>query len=400
METDVPIEPGKKKAGGRGPSVGTTRDRAPGRRISRKKNRGVTTFREPKERALIAMYRHGGKSTYRSLSKVAKELGIPFQQLASLLKAAFKEGMFAITLNLEAERIEIITLEHDVKTRFADKGLRRVTLVHADEAILGELDSDERARLRREVTDAMAAQLASYLDAMVASAAKRARGAGRAGLPAPLFRIGVGPGRTLRALADHLRRTPRPVRTSAVETVASVGYVGLGGNLEANMNARDIAETYGGQFDQIPCVGLPMREEAAVVIQPHQVREGLQKCLTCDVVITGIGPVGAVPDNGNDLPSSKEIEAIRRGGGCLQIGYSVLDAAGRQVPTAYKPIGLSPEDLYRMVHTSGPDGRREVILIAGGDRRRIVPIKVALSAGLVSWLVTDTVTAKSLLDEP
>ena len=53
-----------------------------------------------------------------------------------------------------------------------------------------------------------------------------------------------------------------------------------------------------------------------------------------------------------------------------------------------------------MVHTSGPDGRREVILIAGGDRRRIVPIKVALSAGLVSWLVTDTVTAKSLLDEP
>ena len=268
--------------------------------------------------------------------------------------------------------------------------------------MLEALSPDERLRVRLEVASAMARLLAPHLHALVENAAEEARVAADAGRQTKLLRIGVGPGRTLRELANHLLGTPRPVRTSAVEIVPTLGVVGtLGGNhLEANMIAQDIAEAFGGRSDQIPCVALPMAEEAAVVTQPHRVREGLQKCMACHVVITGIGAVGTV-DNGGDIPLSKDpaenarvSEAVRRNGGCGQIGYSVFDTAGKRVPTAYKTIGLAPEDLHRMVH----DGR-EVILIAGGDRRRFLPIKVALSAGLVTWLVSDTITAKFLVDQ-
>jgi len=349
------------------------------------------------------MYRHRGKPSFRAVRTVAKEMGISIQQLTSLLQSAFCDGMFTIDVNLEAERIEIAHLEQDVKARYGDKGLRTVTLVHADLLLREDLPPAERLRVRLEVTGAMARLLAPHLDALVENAAKEARAAERAGRQTAPFRIGVGPGRTLRVLADHVLHTPRSVRTSAVEIVPTLGYVGtLGGNdLEANMIAQDIAEAFGGLSDQIPCVALPRAEEAAIVTQPHRVREGLQKCMKCHVVITGIGAVGAVPDNGSDLPLSKDpaenakvVEAVRRDGGCGQIGYAVFDTDGRRVPTAYKTIGLTPEDLHRMVR----DGR-EVILIAGGDRRRFLPIKVALSAGLVTWLLSDTITAKFLVDE-
>src|SRR5437870_2749764 len=394
--------PGPGKVEASGASVNSTPGEPPRRR--RAANRGVTADRERKEEAVIAMYRHRGKSSFRALRIVAKEMGISIQQLTSLLQSAFCDGMFTIDVNLEAERIEIAHLEQDVKARYGDKGLRTVTLVHADPLLREDLPPAERLRVRLEVTGAMARLLAPHLDALVENAAKEARDAERAGRQTEPFRIGVGPGRTLRVLADHVLHTPRSVRTSAVEIVPTLGYVGtLGGNdLEANMIAQDIAEAFGGLSDQIPCVALPRAEEASIVQQPHRVKEGLQKCRTCHVVITGIGAVGAVADNGGDLPLSKDpaesakvSEAVHRNGGCVQIGYSVLDAAGKSVPTPYKTVGLGPEDLRDMVHAEG----REVILIAGGDRRRFLPIKVALSAGLVTWLVSDTITAKFLVDE-
>ncbi|TMA67562.1 MAG: hypothetical protein E6J69_09275 [Deltaproteobacteria bacterium] len=395
--------PGPGKVEASGAPVDSTQGEPPRRRTTRKKNRGVTKDKTLRERAVIAMFRHRGEPSFRAFGAVAEDLDIPVQQVTPLLHAAFSDKMFSVNLNLEAERVEIADLEQAVRRRYAHKGLRTVTLVHAEPTLLEDLHPDERVRVRLEVTGVMARLLAPHLDALVANAAKEARAAERAGRRMEPFRIGVGSGRTIRLLADHLLHTPRPVRTPAVEIVPTLAVVGtLGGNhLEANMIAQDIAEAFGGLSDQIPCVALPRAEEAAIVTQPHRVREGLQKCMKCHVVITGIGAVGAVPDNGSDLPLSKDpaenakvVEAVRRDGGCGQIGYAVFDTDGRRVPTAYKTIGLTPEDLHRMVR----DGR-EVILIAGGDRRRFLPIKVALSAGLVTWLLSDTITAKFLVDE-
>lgn len=49
--------------------------------------------------------------------------------------------------------------------------------------------------------------------------------------------------------------------------------------------------------------------------------------------------------------------------------------------------------------TIAADPKRKVILVAGGDGRRFVPLRAALRARLASMLVSDTVTARFLVEE-
>lgn len=75
--------------------------------------------------------------------------------------------------------------------------------------------------------------------------------------------------------------------------------------------------------------------------------------------------------------------------------YWLFDRHGRKVETRYKSIGLGFDGLKQIA----ADPKREVILICGGDKRRLEPLRVALRAGLASVLVSDTVTARFLLGE-
>ena len=64
--------------------------------------------------------------------------------------------------------------------------------------------------------------------------------------------------------------------------------------------------------------------------------------------------------------------------------------------TPYRSVGLGLEGLKRI---AGDGAGRQVVLVTGGDPRRIAPLDAALKGGFVSVVVTDTVTARVILSE-
>jgi DNA-binding transcriptional regulator LsrR (DeoR family) len=121
-----------------------------------------------------------------------------------------------------------------------------------------------------------------------------------------------------------------------------------------------------------------------------------------NVVVTSMGPILENPDDSSEMNLSNDpalnlqlIKEARNAGAIGEVCYWCFDRDGRKVETPYEAIGLGFDGLRRIAQ----DPARTVILVTGGDRRRFEPLRAALRAGLVSVLVSDTVTARYLVGE-
>jgi DNA-binding transcriptional regulator LsrR (DeoR family) len=207
----------------------------------------------------------------------------------------------------------------------------------------------------------------------------------------------------MRLIAEHLRSTQRDVYFPGLEVVPIVGITcaSLQEPTEANVIAMRFAEAYRGHSSQLACPAFVPQADAWVMQRLEQVRRMLKKLPTCDAVITSMGPI---PDGdkaaeeitlSSDRELNEELFKAARPDAIGEICFWLFNDRGEEVRTKHAAIGLGFENLQNIA----ADPKRQVILVAGGDRRRFKPLRAALRARLASVLVSDTVTARFLAEE-
>jgi DNA-binding transcriptional regulator LsrR (DeoR family) len=218
------------------------------------------------------------------------------------------------------------------------------------------------------------------------------------------FVLGVAWGRTMHLIAEHLLSTPREPRPKDLQVVPIVGITSVLNPepVEANVIAMDIARAYRGVSAQLPCPAFVDSYEAGLVRQPKVVQQMLKKITECDAVITSMGPIPETPYGAADITLSSDavmneelFKSAHSEGAIGEICYWLFNRDGAPLSSKHTAIGLGFEGL----RTIARDPKRQVILVTGGDRRRFEPLKVALTAGLASVLVSDTVTARYLIKD-
>jgi DNA-binding transcriptional regulator LsrR (DeoR family) len=387
--------------------MASTRD--DGRKTKRgprkKKARGITQDEHLMKRVVLDTFWHDGKPSFRSAGQVAEALGevkgrlLRPQPVSAILHTAFeKKKLFSVQIHLPREQQEARQLEDAVRAQY---GLRKVLLVPGHREIMNDLDRERRRSMHQAIIQAMAPCAAAVLDSLVTEAAKRQCAAASANQGFEPWRLGVAWGRTLHLIARHLLSTERAPQTPELEVVPIIGITSTRNTLgvEANVVAMDVARAYGGYSAQLPCPAFVPAVSYAVARQAPEVRQMLHTIGQCNAVITSMGPILEHGDDtdmtlsNNPKLNADLVKAARSAGAIGEVCFCLFDRNGKEVRCSHRAIGLTFEGFRAIAH----DSHRQVILVCGGDKRRLEPLKVALRAGLASVLVSDTVTARHLV---
>jgi len=357
----------------------------------RKKRRGISKDPELMQKVALAKFPLTGESRFRRDREVAKIVGISVQAVGDLVEEAFKAPLLSTVHHSPFEVIELAHLEDAVRLRY---GLQRVLLVPGVPDMLEDLDVKQRRNVQTQVIRFMARRVGEHLDALLADAA----------IKRDTFTLGVAWGRTMRLITEHLRSAPPDVYFPGLEVVPIVGITcaSLREPTQANVIAMRFAEAYRGHSSQLACPAFVPQADAWVMQRLEQVRRMLKKLPTCDAVITSMGPI---PDNdnaaeeitlsGDPVLNEELFKAARTRDAIGEICFWLFNDRGEEVQTNHAAIGLGFAGLQKIA----ADPKRQVILVAGGDRRRFKPLRAALQARLASVLVSDTVTARFLAEE-
>lgn len=200
--------------------------------------------------------------------------------------------------------------------------------------------------------------------------------------------IGVGNGRTLAASVDAMGR----VDAAGTRFVSMLGGLTRSGAANPYDVIHRLAHKTGAEAYLLPA---PLFANSAgdKAVMMAQAALGVTRELmaTASLVIVGIGEVdasgGAAPATA--LQSVADVEALRARGARAEILGQFLDGDGRIVSTPYdaRVMALPLSDLKG----------RQVVAIAGG-LAKTEAIKAALRSGLLTGLIIDEATARSLLD--
>ena len=360
----------------------------------KKKDRNIAERPEVRMRVLQEMFRCGGVPSFESYRHVKNVLGIAIPAVHAIVKKAFEEGHFSVSLNFPHEEISRLQLADKLKTTY---GLSHVLLVPGNDEMLKPSDVEHARSIHREIRAALARRTATYLDEVLARV-RRTRTKDR-------ILLGCAWGFTMQKLAAELRNTPRPFKLPNLEVVPIIGATGISDadGVEASTVTADIARCYGGHASLIPCPAFVDRaKDAPVYMANRQVMQMLAKIAACRVVVTGMGPIVAPdPKRGHtgtrlvndDAMFNDELALLAHQAGAIaEICYWLVNAEGKEVTTKYHAIGLGFEGLRRIA----VNREKHVILVTGGDRRRIEPLRAILRARMASILVTDATTGAQL----
>jgi DNA-binding transcriptional regulator LsrR (DeoR family) len=198
--------------------------------------------------------------------------------------------------------------------------------------------------------------------------------------------IGIGTGRTMRAVADQLP----PMECPRHRLVALVGTTKVDGSASFYDVVIRASDTVRAPHYPMP---LPViarsTEERDLLMSLPSVRNVLALVEQADATFVGVGALGensALLKDGFITP--EENESLRRAGAVGEITGWAFDARGRLI------VGQTNERI-----TSAPlrqPTKRLTIGVAMGVSRR-APIRGALIGRLISGLVTDESTAEHLL---
>lgn len=198
--------------------------------------------------------------------------------------------------------------------------------------------------------------------------------------------IGVGWGSTLAAAARALPRAPAPW----VRLVDVVGRPPGDGSLVAV--SQLLARLWSVETISVPAPAfadsVELRER---LLRDPVVREVLGRARSADMIVVSIGSVSAdatfVRQGVLTDADMRRLHVVGAVGDLLGHFY---DADGREVAVdgVLGPVGLDLDDLR---------GHHSVVALAGGETK-LAGIRSAASHGLISGLVTDESTARSLLE--
>ncbi|SDJ53041.1 sugar-binding domain-containing protein [Aliiruegeria lutimaris] len=204
----------------------------------------------------------------------------------------------------------------------------------------------------------------------------------------PNLVIGAGHGRTLLACVENL---PPPRPAPNLRLVSLMG--GLTRNADANPHeiVHRMAGITGAKAEAMP---VPFMANSAadrsVLLQQREVARAYELAGKSDLVIAGIGttvPEAELVTTGMMEPA--EMKAIADAGGVGETLGHFFDADGNPIATDVTARILTlPLDILRT---------RRIVAIAGG-RVKVDAIRAVLESGLLSGLIIDEHTARTIVD--
>jgi DNA-binding transcriptional regulator LsrR (DeoR family) len=208
-------------------------------------------------------------------------------------------------------------------------------------------------------------------------------------LVAPGAVVGTAWGSTLRAVVDAVP----PADPTGAEVVQICGALaGLpAGDGPADVAWR-LAERLGGRAHSLPAPAVTAGGAAHDELLANEaVRPGLRLLSRLDLALVGIGSLAG--DGRSSLLRSRsipaaELRALRRAGAVGDVVVHAFDAHGRF---------LESELTARAVAASVPQLRRCRVVAVAGGREKAPAVLGALRTGVVNVLVTDALTARSVL---
>ncbi|WP_109476848.1 sugar-binding transcriptional regulator [Paraburkholderia sp. C35] len=197
--------------------------------------------------------------------------------------------------------------------------------------------------------------------------------------------IGIGHGRTLAAVVANIPRMD----------AGTVRFVSLLGGVTRKYTANPydvihrLAEQTGAMSYVLP---LPFfantAEDREVLLSQRGVREVFDLAARSDLMVVGIGSVGADAQLvASQMIEPAEIQEVRKLGGEGELLGHFFNRAGKSGETSLAARTVAP----RLADLKG----RRIIAIAGGASK-IEAIRAVLNSGLLSGLITDEATALEL----
>ena len=198
--------------------------------------------------------------------------------------------------------------------------------------------------------------------------------------------IGIGTGRTMRAVADQMP----PMECPQHKLVALVGTTKSDGSASFYDVIIRVSDMVRAPHYPMPLPAIARSvEELRLLTSLGSTQRVMELASRADVSFVGVGSIGEnSPMVQDGMVTREEAESMRRAGAVGEITGWAFDAAGR----------LLPDGVNQRV-ASAPLRRAEqrlVIGVAMGMSRR-APLRGALAGQLISGLVTDEATAEFLL---
>jgi len=272
--------------------------------------------------------------------------------------------------------------------RARDEGIVQITVITPD-GILSDLEAKLEARFRLQEVVVVEVRPSDSQ-----SVISRELGITAASYLARTLRdndvIGISWGNTL----HHMVSALQPMETQGVQVAQIIG--GLGPP-EAEAHATDLcrrlARTLGSRLTLLSAPGIVdnLRTKEAFLSDIH-IQRALSLFPKLDVAFVGIGaptPDSVMMQDGSII-TQQELEALLARGAVGDIALRFFDNYGQAIQTDVdeRVIGINLDQLAQV---------KRVVGVAGGPEKKEA-ILGALRGGLVDVLITDSITAQSLLD--
>jgi DNA-binding transcriptional regulator LsrR (DeoR family) len=290
---------------------------------------------------------------------ITARLGLSRSKVSRLMAQARETGV--VQINVVVPEDLFLDLEGRLEERF---GLQEALVVEAQ-------PGDSQSQVSRAVGSAAAGYL---LRAM-----------------SPRSTIGMCWGDTLRHMAAALT----PQRYPDAQVVQIIGGLGQpDAEVHATELCRSVSRSLGCRLTLLPVPGIvaDQRTREALLSDVH-VQRAVDAFDDLDIAFVGIGAptISSVTMRDGSIISRAELDGLLRKGAVGDIALRYYDANGECIEsdTNERIIGMTLEQIRRVPRIVGVSG--------GPDKP--TAIRAALQGGLINVLITDSVTAETLLDD-
>ncbi|MEL7655800.1 MAG: sugar-binding transcriptional regulator [Bacillota bacterium] len=291
-----------------------------------------------------------------SQKEISFQLGISRPQISRMLSNARSNNVVSIKINnpfLDETKLEKVLMEK--------YGLKDALVLNTGKANETDNELDEFGRLAADCIDAY------IMDHN---------------------RVGVMSGQTISNLAWAIKHLNR----RGLEFVSLVGGMGAkSANWHANAIAQRFAECSGGScyILNAPII-VQSKQSRDILIQEPEIASVLQKGMSCDVAIIGIGQINTSSTTVKaGTLDNEDIKRLEEAGAVASVCTSYLDAQGKIIETELneRSIGLTLNQLKKS----------RTIALAIGENK-VKSIKAALSSGYLDVFITNLDTARVIAE--
>jgi DNA-binding transcriptional regulator LsrR (DeoR family) len=199
--------------------------------------------------------------------------------------------------------------------------------------------------------------------------------------------IALGTGRTLRTVVEHMQSLDG-ARHKLVSLIGNVAPDGSASFYEVIMRLAE--KTKAPHYPMaIPVIARDPEEVELYHSLPH-VRSTRELAMTADIALVGLGQMGeGAPLRADGFITAEEHEDLQAAGAVGEICGHIFDAHGQFLdhPVCRRVVGLRV-----------PVNGMPVLCLAPGSSK-LPALRAALAGGLITSLVTDEISAKSLLTD-